>query len=125
MHTSLPADVIDASAQVSNVALHQGCREADVISMQPEVSSSTQLEQAKTSGGHSRFRKDLVNLNKAVGKWMQLVAKGELTLDQVRCRIVDSKAALHLKAIHNESFEADAFVKDVLGHCEKKAIALA
>lgn len=70
------------------------------------------LDATSTDGGgnHSRFRKDLVNLNKAVSKWIQKEKKGEMTRDQVIETIRASKVLRHLRELHGAVFQEDEFI---------------
>jgi len=64
--------------------------------------------------GHSRQRKHLVNLNKAVVKWQKSVERGTLARETMLERIRASPAAAHLQAVHKDGFEDEKFVQDVL-----------
>lgn len=66
--------------------------------------------------GHSRQRKNLVNLNKAVVKWQKRVELGTLPYETMLERIRASPAAAHLQAVHKDGFEEGKFVQDVLQH---------
>jgi ABC-type multidrug transport system ATPase subunit len=68
-------------------------------------------------GHHSRFRKDLVNLNKAVRKRMQ---NGSLAGDQLIEFIKASAVGKHLRIAHGEHFDESRFVQDVLSCATKK-----
>merc|ERR1719235_2371612 len=65
--------------------------------------------------GHSRFRKDQVNLNKAVAKWLKQEAKGDMTHEEVAQRIRTSVAARHLRASRGAEFDEETFVLETLG----------
>jgi len=69
--------------------------------------------------GHSRFRKDLVNLNKSVAKWLAQEASGYLTRDELSHRICDSSAAKCLRARHGARFREADFVRDAIARHEK------
>lgn len=72
-------------------------------------------------GAHSRFRKDLVNLNKAVPKWLRQVEVGEVTHDQVLQNIKGSIVAQKLRKLHGDEFDENCFVNDVLARAAKLA----
>eukprot|EP00931_Biecheleriopsis_adriatica_P091124 TRINITY_DN65022_c0_g1_i1.p1 TRINITY_DN65022_c0_g1~~TRINITY_DN65022_c0_g1_i1.p1 ORF type:complete len:811 (+),score=189.78 TRINITY_DN65022_c0_g1_i1:91-2433(+) len=72
--------------------------------------------------GHSRFRKDLVNLNKAAAKWLRQEAKGELMFEQLVSNIRGSVAAQHLRALHGADFNEEQFVQDVLSRSGKAEV---
>jgi hypothetical protein len=62
---------------------------------------------------HSRFRKDLVNLNKAVPKWLKQEECGTITRSMIIERILRSPPAQHLKSA-SIGFQEDRFVHDIL-----------
>jgi hypothetical protein len=74
-----------------------------------------------TRGTHSRFRKDLVNLNKAVPKWLRQEEVGEVTHDQVLQNIKGSIVAQKLRQSHGDEFDESGFVQDVLARAAKLA----
>lgn len=74
-----------------------------------------------TRGAHSRFRKDLVNLNKAVPKWLRQEEVGEITHDQVLQNIKGSIVAQKLRQSHGDEFDESGFVQDVLARAAKLA----
>merc|ERR1712190_275347 len=65
-------------------------------------------------GKHSRFRKDLVNLNKAVIKWMRHEQKGQLKRTETEDRIKKSIVAQKLCAAHGPSFKLERFVAQAI-----------
>jgi hypothetical protein len=65
-------------------------------------------------GSHSRFRKDLVNLNKAIAKWIRQERSGEISYSKVIERIGDSRVAQHLSKLHGCEFDKDRFIQDAL-----------
>jgi hypothetical protein len=65
--------------------------------------------------GHSRLRKDLVNLDKAAAKWVRQERDGSMTLGELVDRVRRSPAAQHLRAAHGVGFREEAFVQEVLG----------
>jgi len=71
-------------------------------------------DEAKSSSGHSRLRKDLVNLNKSIAKWLAQEASGHLTRDEVRRRVSASSAAKRLRASHGAEFRDADFVSDAI-----------
>jgi len=60
--------------------------------------------------GHSRLRNDLVNLNKAVVKWMGHEEIGVLTRSKLMVRIRTSAAAQQLREMHGAEFREEVFV---------------
>lgn len=66
-------------------------------------------------GHHSRFRKDLVNLNKAVKKRRQKDACADTQLVEF---IKQSAVAKHLRTLHGDKFDELRFVDDVLRRAE-------
>jgi ATPase subunit of ABC transporter with duplicated ATPase domains len=74
-------------------------------------------------GRHSRLRKDIVNLNKAVKKWLRKEEQGDMTRAQVIENVMDSVVARKLRETHGEAFEEVQFVEDVLKHAEDKGVA--
>lgn len=65
-------------------------------------------------GRHSRFRKDLVNFNKALKKWIRKEELGEVSNSQVQEYIRNSHVAEHLRDLHGQDFDEDKFVQDAL-----------
>jgi ABC-type multidrug transport system ATPase subunit len=80
-----------------------------------------QIDDVCTHGtsGHSRLRKDLVNLNKAVVKWLKTEKSGLLSRSQVVDRIKNSVAACQLRAMHGDAFMEDDFVQQALERATK------
>jgi len=106
-HTSLdeeqPLGKLDAKSHKSCVATRM---------IKPQTTSKVT--------GHSRARRDLVNLNKAAIGWLRQHAAGELALDEVLERVRTSKAAGHLAAVHGQSYDQSRFVESVLETARKK-----
>jgi len=69
-------------------------------------------------GRHSRFRKDLVNLNKAVIKWLRQEDEGLISHLQVLERIKNSHVAVQLKDVHGQEFDEGTFVQDTLNRAQ-------
>lgn len=63
--------------------------------------------------GHSRFRKDLINLSKTVLKWIQKEDDGKMTKDQVIETIKASKVVQYLRNLHGIQFREDEFVHNL------------
>ncbi|CAE8596577.1 unnamed protein product [Polarella glacialis] len=83
--------------------------------MHKDMLSPTQEEDpARKSARHSRFRKDLINLNKAVTKWLRQEERGDASWDQILARIKRSAVAQQLRAVNGELFQEDVFVQDLL-----------
>merc|ERR1712070_1045396 len=67
---------------------------------------------SKGSGGcHSRLRKDLINLNKAVSKWIKKEKAGDMSKNQVIAIIRDSKVLKNLREFHGALFREDEFIQ--------------
>jgi len=66
-------------------------------------------------GRRSRFRKDLVNLNKAVAKWLKKEAAGNHTRDETIEKISTSDVAKQLHLLHGSGFDEEEFVRSALG----------
>merc|ERR1712039_1020005 len=66
--------------------------------------------QGSSQGHHSRFRKDLINLSKAVSRWLKQEERGAITRTKIVGRILGSPAAQHLKDIHGNEFQEERFV---------------
>lgn len=73
----------------------------------------------RREGSHSRFRKDLVNLSKAVAKWIRQERSGEISYSKVIERIGGSRVAQHLRELHGSDFDKDRFVQDALKHAAR------
>jgi len=58
---------------------------------------------------HSRLRKDLVNLNKALIKWLAHEEIGVLTRAKLMERIQTSAAARQLRETHGDRFRREEF----------------
>merc|ERR1719464_275220 len=72
--------------------------------------------EAAAQGGstHSRLRKDLVNLNKAVVKWLAHEEIGVLTRAKLMERIRTSAAARRLREAHGDGFQEEKFAHQAL-----------
>jgi len=64
-----------------------------------------------SEGSHSRLRKDLINLNKAVSKWIRKENAGEMSKDQVIETIKASKVVQQLRDLHGVEFQEDMFAQ--------------
>lgn len=73
---------------------------------------------AAGGSNHSRFRKDLVNLNKGAAKWMAKEQEGLLTRDEVVRRIRNSSASRHLADVRGEEYQEVNFVQDVIARAQ-------
>jgi len=65
-------------------------------------------------GKHSRFRKDLVNLNKAVTKWIRQEQAGLTSRKEIVEKIKESSVARQLRTLHGEDFDPDRFVQEAI-----------
>merc|ERR1712232_1000613 len=64
--------------------------------------------------GHSRFKKNLVNLNKATAKWLKQESAGLINLEDLIGRIRASPAAQHLRNVYGVDFRQEQFVEEVI-----------
>lgn len=87
----------------------------------PGCTGLQQIENVCTQGtsGHSRLRKDLVNLNKAVVKWLKMEKSGLVNRNQILDRIKNSVAACQLRAMHGDDFVENDFVQQALERATK------
>lgn len=77
--------------------------------------ASAEGEAAPQGGStHSRLRKDLVNLNKAVVKWLAHEEIGVLTRAKLMERIRTSAAARRLREAHGDGFQEEKFAHQAL-----------
>lgn len=72
------------------------------------------LSTSVSGSRHSRLRKDLVNLQKAVTKWMRQEVDGWMTLGEICDLIKGSPAAQHLREMHGAEFRSEEFVREVI-----------
>merc|ERR1711904_642281 len=78
---------------------------------------------SKEGGGHrSRFRKDLVNLNKAVSKWIRKEKTGEMSKSQVIETIRASKVLIELRHLHGPLFREDEFIHKLYTQRDVEAV---
>lgn len=86
----------------------------DTAADMPQEGTSGNLEKGGRRARQSRFRKDLINLNKAVPRWLKRVADGEMThADMVTC-ISRSPVVRHLREVHGDEYNEEVFVREVL-----------
>merc|ERR1712032_1655076 len=71
-------------------------------------------EKLQAHGKHSRFRKDLVNLNKAVIKWLGQEQEGQLDRVETEHRIKHSIVVQKLREAHGPLFELEQFVAQAI-----------
>jgi len=109
--TDAPSDSDEAGSEdeVKGVASAESSEADDAANAKPA-----------TKSGHSRVRKDLVNLNKAVARWLGEIAAQKLCIHQVEDRIRASPAAKQIALAHGSSYSESRFVSSVL----KRARAL-
>jgi hypothetical protein len=79
----------------------------------PGDSSTKSRELSGLKGRHSRARKDLINLNKAVAHWLQKEEVGDLSPAQVVERIKESTIARHLAHAHGKNYDENQFLSSV------------
>lgn len=90
--------------------------EADATSAVPIGSSANGAVQGS---GHSRFKKDLVNLEKATAKWLKQESEGRINLGDLVGRIRSSPAAQHLRSVHGDDFRQEEFVEEVIARATR------
>jgi ATPase subunit of ABC transporter with duplicated ATPase domains len=88
----------------------------DPVPCEPEPLSSVDVcwdagSKRSDGGRHSRLRKDLVNLNKAVSKWIQKEKTGEMSKIQVLEAIRASRVLRELREVHGTLFREDEFIE--------------
>jgi len=79
-------------------------------------------ESAHCKGNHSRFRKDLVNLNKAVARWVKQEQFGNITRCELEDRIKNSPVVRSLRSSKGSEFQEDEFVVDLLSRAAKSIV---
>lgn len=84
-----------------------------------EIPARCQDTVSGAGGRHSRLRKDLVNLNKAVVKWLRQEQEGELSRDEIIDRIRGSVVAQRLRAMNGKDFDEEVLVQAALGRSVK------
>jgi ATPase subunit of ABC transporter with duplicated ATPase domains len=93
----------------------------DVVSTEaPEPNAQPEPEPETRGSGHSRLRTDLINLNKAVAKWLKQESLGEISCSCVEQRIGSSVAARHLRERHGAMFREADFVRDVIAQAQAR-----
>jgi hypothetical protein len=97
------------------------------ISLEQESTSSSleallDVGSKGSAGCHSRLRKDLINLNKAVSKWIKKEKAGEMSENQVIATIRDSKVVRTLRDLHGTLFREDEFIQKL--YVQRDAAAL-
>lgn len=130
-HQTLSTCMSNNFAGLSNESTGAGHASAFCLVSEDETSSCVSVHHPKciaqndlngdlaNAGRHSRSRKDLVNLNKAVPRWLQQVGEGELSLDEVTERIKTSKVAQGLAADHGKNYDEEHLVASVLDRARK------
>jgi ATPase subunit of ABC transporter with duplicated ATPase domains len=122
---------IDELAAVEPARVHI---EAKCVATSSILGSTTQIKQndskdcpsevllgfAPRGSGHSRVRKDLVNLDKAVAKWLRQEQEGCINLGDLVSRIRSSPAAQHLRTVHGTEFREENFIAEVIGRAAGK-----
>jgi len=93
------------------------------VPTQCERSSGCPAERAGKSGRNSSFRKHLINLNKAVAKWLAKQGREEMTRSQILANIKASPAAEYLRAEQGPAFLEAAFAEALLSRAERPAEA--
>lgn len=118
----------DAAESDASTAVPEGIDERDevgVLVQTHSMSMNALLDKPSTTaagcknGKHSRFRKDLVNLNKAVERLRRREDNREVTHEEVLEFIRNSRVAQQLRELHGHDFHEDQFVQDALMHAKK------
>jgi ATPase subunit of ABC transporter with duplicated ATPase domains len=108
-------DVSVTTDSVDGASMRQAFAET-----KPSVDTDMSKSHNEVGGRHSRFRKDLVNLNKAVAKWLKQEERGTITRDTVKKRILESPVAQHLRSSHGDGFEQNHFLSEVLARAQRQ-----
>merc|ERR1712151_978115 len=96
-------------------------RESTEVEASEEAESVEDGAECKTSvSGHSRQKKNLCNLKKAVVKWQKRVTSGTMTQSELVMQILASPAAVHLQSTHGSHFRSEEFVGSAL-RCSRRA----
>jgi len=98
-------------AESSEAVLHEQLAESPMSKVREafELPSAECEASPQTGSTHSRLRKDLVNLNKAVIKWLGHEEIGVLTRAKLMERIRTSTAARQLCEAHGDRFRREEF----------------
>lgn len=96
--------------------MNRSASQLDQVSSLCERPGKALIEAERKPGRHSRLRKDIVNLNKAVKKWLKQEADREIEHHEVVERISKSLVARQLQSLHGDKFDQGRFIKDVLQH---------
>lgn len=90
------------------------CEEAGSPIAAPAPEPARARPTVPRGSGHSRLRKDLVNLDRATSKWLRQERDGRLNLGELVERIRSSPAAQQLRTAHGQNFREEEFVEGVL-----------
>jgi ATPase subunit of ABC transporter with duplicated ATPase domains len=98
--------------------------EAIVVSGGQFADDGASKEHAKPQdddGKHSRFRKDLVNLNKAVARWVRQEETGSISHSELLERITKSPVVRSLRSSQGSGFREQEFIEDLISRASKHA----
>lgn len=109
----------DASPEASSLGTSQSSSAPALhVTVEALLDSSS-----KEGGGHrSRLRKNLVNLNKAVSKWIRKEKAGEMSKSQVIETIRASKVLIELRHLHGPLFREDEFIHKLYTQRDVEAV---
>jgi len=110
----------DATTDTPDSEGEEDCAEHDVAEAVNVSEEGASSNARLTSGRHSRFRKDIVNFNKAVTKWLRQEQNGEIGHSEVLGRILNSTVAHQLRVVHGNSFDENQFIQDAIKHEAQK-----
>lgn len=98
----------------------EDCTERDVTEVVNVSDEGASTDTRFRCGRHSRFRKDIVNFNKAVTKWLRQEQNGEVGHSEVLDRILNSTIAHQLRVLHGDSFDVNQVFQDAIKHEARK-----
>lgn len=110
----------DATTETPDSEGVEDCAERDVAEVVNVSDDGASTNARLTNGRHSRFRKDIVNFNKAVTKWLRQEQNGEIGHSEVLGRILNSTVAHKLRVVHGNRFDENQFIQDAIKHGARK-----
>lgn len=104
---------VDTMSATSHATSHDPI---DIPEKQESTSSGVEAWLDAFSGSearHSRLRKDLINLNKAVSKWIRKEKAGQMSKNQVIETIRGSNVLRNLRELHGTLFREEEFIQKI------------
>merc|ERR1712176_652060 len=98
------------------------CVESVTLPVNVEALASPLKDAHIQHGRHSRFRKDLVNLNKAVTKRLEQEKCGGVDRSDLLEFVKNSSVARQLRQSKGEAFNEEQFILDVMSHASAKRV---